>query len=158
MIRRHGERGVTLTEVMVVTILASIVMVGLVSFYISSQATWMDASTQALTQREGTLLLQAIATRVHSARDVTVTGPVGQSTITLDYGSAQSQFMYEASDSSVVEVDTLGNARRATVSCKVERFDVDADSTLVYVRDLVLISPMGQRVSMQSTMRLYNRP
>ena len=40
----HSQRGLTLTEVTVVTVLASIVMLGIVSFYVNSQGTWMDAS------------------------------------------------------------------------------------------------------------------
>ena len=47
-----NERGMTLTEVAVVMILGTMIMAGMVGFYLSSQGLWLDASTQAITQRD----------------------------------------------------------------------------------------------------------
>jgi len=59
--RRLGdERGLTLTEVVVVMILGTMIMAGLVGFYLSSQGLWLDASTQAITQREASLVTAAM--------------------------------------------------------------------------------------------------
>jgi prepilin-type N-terminal cleavage/methylation domain-containing protein len=57
---RRDQRGLTLTEVAVVMILGSLIMAGLVGFYLSSQGLWLDGSTQAITQREASLVASAI--------------------------------------------------------------------------------------------------
>jgi hypothetical protein len=59
---RHvpNARGLTLTEVAVVMILVTMIMAGLVGFYLSSQGLWLDASTQAITQREASLVAAAM--------------------------------------------------------------------------------------------------
>ena len=55
-----SERGLTLTELTIVGVLACLVMLGLVGFYMSSQGVWMDASAQAITQREATSVIDEI--------------------------------------------------------------------------------------------------
>jgi len=57
---RVDERGLTLTELAVVMILGTMIMAGLVGFYLSSQGLWLDASTQAITQREASLVATAV--------------------------------------------------------------------------------------------------
>ena len=42
---RGAEAGLTLTEVSVVMIIGTIIMAGLVGFYLASQGLWLDAST-----------------------------------------------------------------------------------------------------------------
>lgn len=64
---RRAERGLTLTEVAVVMILASMITAGLVSFYLSSQGLWLDGSTQAITQREASLVASAIRDSVRKS-------------------------------------------------------------------------------------------
>jgi hypothetical protein len=67
---RRGERGLTLLEVTVVMILGTLIMAGLVGFYLSSQGLWLDSSTQAITQREASLIASTIRDHVrksHSA-------------------------------------------------------------------------------------------
>ena len=64
---RRGERGLTLTEVAVVMILGSMITAGLVGFYLSSQGLWLDGSTQAITQREASLVVSAIRDSVRRA-------------------------------------------------------------------------------------------
>jgi Tfp pilus assembly protein PilW len=69
----RNERGLTLMELTVVFVLATLVMTGLVSFYLNSQATWVDGSTQAQAQREETLIVQSLADSIHTADKATVT-------------------------------------------------------------------------------------
>jgi hypothetical protein len=61
------EAGLTLTEVTVVMIIGTMIMAGLVGFYLASQGLWLDASTQAITQREASLVASAIRDSVRSA-------------------------------------------------------------------------------------------
>src|SRR5438309_3642608 len=63
-----GERGLTLTELVIVGLLATMVMMALTAFYINSQRVWVDGSTQALAQRDGSLLVEALRGRVHEAQ------------------------------------------------------------------------------------------
>ena len=57
----------TLTEVAVVMILGTMIMAGMVGFYLSSQGLWLDASTQAITQREASLVTAAIRDSVRKS-------------------------------------------------------------------------------------------
>ena len=56
----RSETGLTLTEVFVVMIIGTMIMAGLVGFYLASQGLWLDASTQAITQREASLVAEAV--------------------------------------------------------------------------------------------------
>jgi hypothetical protein len=64
---RRLEAGLTLTEVTVVMILGTLIMAGLVGFYLASQGLWLDASTQAITQREASLVASAVRDSVRSS-------------------------------------------------------------------------------------------
>ena len=61
------ERGLSLTEVTVVMILGTMIMAGLVGFYLASQGLWLDASTQVITQREASLVASAVRDSVRNA-------------------------------------------------------------------------------------------
>ena len=65
--KRRSEAGLTLTEVAVVMIIGTMIMAALVGFYLASQGLWLDASTQAITQREATLVASAIRDKVRAA-------------------------------------------------------------------------------------------
>ena len=64
---RRAEAGLTLTEVAVVMIIGTMIMAGLVGFYLASQGLWLDASTQAITQREASLVAAAVRDSVRAA-------------------------------------------------------------------------------------------
>jgi len=66
------EAGLTLVELTIVFALATLVMVGLVGFYLNSQATWLDGSTEAQTQREATLLIETMSARIRSSAKAVV--------------------------------------------------------------------------------------
>ena len=55
-----------------VTVLATLGMFGIVFFYLSSQATWLDGSTQAISQREASVILGALTDSLRSAASVSV--------------------------------------------------------------------------------------
>jgi hypothetical protein len=68
----RSERGLTLTEVTVVMILGTLIMAGLVGFYLSSQGLWLEASTQVITQREASLVTAAIRDSIRKSGKVLV--------------------------------------------------------------------------------------
>ena len=63
----RDERGLSLTEVTIVMILGTLIMAGIVGFYLSSQGVWLDASTQAITQREATLVTAAMSDSIRKS-------------------------------------------------------------------------------------------
>lgn len=66
-VTRHRERGLTLTEVVVVMVIGTLIMAGIVGFYLSSQGVWLDSSTQVITQREASLIASAFRDSVRGA-------------------------------------------------------------------------------------------
>jgi hypothetical protein len=152
----RSERGVTLTELTVFIVLASIVMLGLVGFYMNSQATWLDASTQALAQREATLLLEEITNQVQGADTVIVTTSVPDR-CSLQALKPDGSTLFFWDDSTFSVLDTLG-VRRAVATSTVEKFEADANGRLVFIRNLQLRSTSGRVVQLSSTIRVYNQP
>ncbi len=72
----QGSRGLTLTEVVVVMVIGTLIMAGIVGFYLSSQGVWLDSSTQVITQREASLVASAIRDSVRkSGRAQTTAAP-----------------------------------------------------------------------------------
>ena len=74
-----NARGLTLTEVAVVMILGTMIMAGLVGFYLSSQGLWLDASTQAITQREATLVAAAMRDSIRKSELTNYVGSLSRS-------------------------------------------------------------------------------
>lgn len=70
LIRR--ERGLTLTEVVVVMVIGTLIMAGIVGFYLSSQGVWLDSSTQVISQREASLIASAFRDSVRGASSADV--------------------------------------------------------------------------------------
>ncbi len=160
---RNPERGLTLTEVTVVMVLATLVMTGLVAFYLNSQATWMDGSAQAMTQREATLVLESIRHRAHGSAVVTVaqTPDADHCQLNLTPFGAPPESTYSywwAADSSLHEgYRNVGEDRGAMTVSPVIRFRVGAvDAQMVFVRQLLLRTSQGELVSMGTSARLMN--
>ena len=63
----RDERGLSLLEVTVVMVLGGMITAGLIGFYLSSQGLWLDGSTQAITQREASLVASAIRDSVRKS-------------------------------------------------------------------------------------------
>jgi type II secretory pathway pseudopilin PulG len=161
--RADPERGMTLVEITVVLALASLVMIGLVGFYVSSQATWMDGASQALTQRDATLLVTALTDSIRSARRAVVSSFPDSlhQTLTLysDEGATAAFRCFYWKDSLIYMGDnqpTPGD--QALVSSRVGRFQLSTvDSRLVLIDLVELPSPGGRSLRLASAAALYNR-
>jgi len=152
--KRRSEAGLTLTEVAVVMIIGTMIMAALVGFYLASQGLWLDASTQAITQREATLVASAIRDKVRAAGDA-VASPVPDALhqqLAL-YNKAGDlvpsyYFWWNPSDSLIHAGPTIGGANSGPMVTSVaERFQVTASTSTRAVRvDLRLRSATGNTV------------
>jgi hypothetical protein len=158
---RRSARGLTLIEVVVVMALSTLVVMGMIGFYISSQSTWMAGSTQALAQRDATLLVQTITDNVRSSALAYVpveTDTVHQTLILNDTaGSETWRFWWNPGDSLVHQGPGLGVDRGPVVASRVTRFQLDTLDRLVRIRLIELRAGDGQLVRMTSAAALYNR-
>ncbi|NOT32625.1 MAG: type II secretion system protein [Candidatus Eisenbacteria bacterium] len=162
---RSAQRsGFTLVEVVVVMALAGVVTMGLVTFYLYSQSTWIDASTQALTQRDATGALEAIGATVWSGNNATVLPAAGDSTNSDLFvydagGTLLGRYYWDPADSLIHWGDDVTADRGPLVPSRAERFTVSLEDSLglVHIDSLRLRSSMGQPVSLSSTFGMYNR-
>ncbi len=153
---RRGERGLTLTEVTVVMILGTLITAGLVGFYLSSQGLWLDASTQAITQREASLVAAAIRDSVRRS---------GMAEVSLSPDSLHHQlalfksdadpvpfyyFWWEPSDSLIHAGTSVGGPGSGPVGVsRAERFQFIESDDAVHM-DLRLRTANGGRVEMSA--------
>lgn len=155
----RGPSGVTLVELMVVIALASVVALGLLGFYLNSQATWIDASTKVLAQRDATLLASTIASRAHAAASIDTDPTAPEPTLILrDRNDEFYRFWLESSDGLVHQAQKPSLDDGAVVSTKVDSFvvSVNADTTIVHLR-LKLRSASEEPVGIATSIGLYNR-
>jgi hypothetical protein len=162
-LRPLDERGLTLTEVTIVAAIGLLVLLGLGGFYLNSQATWLDASTQSITQREATLIAHAIADRARESRSAIVTPVPDAEHAQVAFfapGSGTTAdwcYWWNPGDSLVHHgPDPANDDRGALGSSKVERFRVEADAAMVRVA-LRLRSATGQRVEFSTSAFMRNR-
>ena len=164
--RSLDERGLTLTELALVGVMGFLVMSAIMAFYMNCQGVWTDASSKSITQRELTGLSEHIAEQVHlSARAVVTEADQGGPTLCrLDLYSKPSDtdpwysFWWQHSDSLVHEGPP--GIDRANITSIVERFqfvECGRCDSLVELTELQLRSAEGRRVSLGTTMALYNR-
>jgi hypothetical protein len=146
----------------VVIVLAGVVTLGLVGFYLNSQAMWMDASTQALAQRDATSILEYMRQHGHGAASA-VWDASNHKVTFYDRQVPPEEldsFAWNATDSLVYHGigrdDTPDGPVAPTV---VEEFAVTVDPTygLVSVDTLRVRSTSGARVTMSTTIGLFNR-
>jgi hypothetical protein len=131
-----------------------------VFFYLSSQATWVDGSTQAISQREASVILGALTDSLRRAASASVF----PSPDTLHQGismrnSSGSEFyrVWWHSGDSLVHA-TLPNGDHGAIGLsKVEVFKFGRADSLVQLRLLQVRSPGGERVQLATTIKLYNR-
>ena len=158
----RSNAGFTLTELAIVMVLAALVTVGLVTFYLNSQGMWVDASTQSMVQRDASLIVERMAHRTHLAYTAAILNDpdVLHQTVILFSRDAEetSRFWWESSDSLIhYSVGSTLTDRGPIVGSKVERFQLDMDENHVYLRELKMVTTAGNPVVLNSTMRLYNR-
>lgn len=159
--RQASPSGFTLVEAMVVVVLAGVVTLGLVGFYLNSQATWMNASSQALAQRDATALVEVIASRARVATSAAIN--MTPDTVLTFYGpgSDSYSFWWSQADSLVHQGPEEGAVDGGpVVPSLVERFSVALDGSLplVHLMMLQVRSETGERVQLQSTFTLFNAP
>jgi len=149
-------------EIVIVVVLAGIVTLGLVGFYLQSQSMWMDASTQALAQRDATGLVEFIRSRTSSAASALVTPvpPDSLNFVLTLYDASDNEtnrFAWSATDSLVHHVEG-GVDKGAVGTVIVERFYVTVDPLLPLVNldTLRVRSTSGERVKIASSFALYN--
>ena len=148
------EAGLTLTEVAVVMIIGTMIMAGLVGFYLASQGLWLDASTQAITQREASLVASAIRDRVRAsgrARALSVPDPQHQQLAlyaNFNDPTPSYYFWWDPNDSLIHAGPTIGGVNTGPMVMSVaERFQVSASDSMRAVRvDLRLRSATGNTV------------
>jgi len=155
------QRGFTLAEVMVVMVLAGIVSFGMVGFYLNSQATWIDASSQAMAQRDGTLIIETMADRCRRwarAEVQTVSGANDRLIVRDDTNAEKERFYWDPTDSLVHHTSNGAATGPALVDTQVERFSasVDAGGRLVFIDSLRVVSATGRRVQLSTAFALYN--
>ncbi len=162
---RDPERGVTLTELTIATVLASVVMIGLVGFYMGSQGVWIDSSGQALTQREATQVASDITERCRGANQMVVTDVSGDSLQSVTFfvptstGTNSYHYWWSAGDQRVHYEQNGGGDKGPIAASQVERFAFIANIDTSYVQfDLLMRSPEDQHVGLTSGFTLQNNP
>ena len=159
----HRDRGLTLTEVMIVIALAALVMLGLVSFYMTSQAVWMEGSSQAITQRDATLLVTAMTDSVRRAGYATVVEDPSTGGQVLSLYAQKGDpdpfrcFYWKASH--VYSGSTQpGHDEQLVVVSPVSGFQLATDDTSFVLMNLIeLPTSKGPPVRLASAAALYNR-
>jgi hypothetical protein len=153
-----SERGLTLTELTIVAVLACVVMLGMVGFYMSSQTVWMDGSTQAITQREATSVIEEMSRRIHDAAQATVECPGDPLHCRIELFDKDNNqlWAYWWRDSLLHEGPNIATDRGAMASSKVEVFQVVGDDDLVDIQLLQMRSAQGERVQMSTKIAFAN--
>lgn len=159
--RGLDERGITLVEVVVVGVLASIVMLALTGFYINSQGTWIEASSQALTQREVSFALETISDSTHSANSalapVVVPNQI-QSLILYDYGTPPvEKCTFFVGADSLLHQSKGGVDRGPLATSVVTSFLLSSDADMVRVLALEMRSANGRLIRMSTGAAFYNK-
>lgn len=153
--------GFTFTELMVVMVLAGVVTLGLVTFYLNSQIMWTGASTQVMAQRDATAILEVMRDSIQTASDALILPVAGDSAnkqVIVIEGGLQRQFFWDPADS-CVHYGIDGSDQGAITPTRVERFDAsfDAVTGILTVDTLRVRSSAGQRVTLSTSIGLYNR-
>jgi hypothetical protein len=162
-IRPLDERGLTLTEVTIVAAIGLLVLLGLGGFYLNSQATWLDASSKTITQREATLVAEAIADSARRSASATAIpfpdADHGQIAL-YDFNDLTTPYWYfwwDGADSLIHQGPNPATGDRGAMhASKAERFRVVLnDSALVEIA-LRLRAATGQRVELTTSSMLRN--
>lgn len=154
--------GTTLVEITIVSALAMLVVLGMIGFYISSQSSWMAGSTQALVQRDATLLLETLSGGIRTASQAEVHSwpDSDHEALVLRYGGAAGThcFWWNPADSLVYQGASVGHGGRAIVPSRVRRLRFSLTGTSLVGIDLIeLPTTDGQYVRLCSAAALYNR-
>jgi prepilin-type N-terminal cleavage/methylation domain-containing protein len=162
---RGRQAGFTLMELTVVITLAGVVTLGLVAFYLQSQMLWMDASTQALAQRDATTIIEAMREKAETAAslEIQAAGAGNNAVVFKDHDDIElGRFFWSPADSLVHYALSSAPAddKGPIAPTKVERFALSAalNQPFLKIDTLRVRSTTGQTVQMSSGMALYNAP
>ncbi|HEV2104099.1 MAG TPA: prepilin-type N-terminal cleavage/methylation domain-containing protein [Candidatus Eisenbacteria bacterium] len=156
------QRGLTLTEVTIVAAIGVIVLLGMAAFYLESQGTWLDASNQAITQREASFITQTIADSVRSCAKAVVSPSATDphATLTLykhsDLVNPAYCFWWGSDGHVHAGPDPTSGDLGPMTESQADTFRALTDPTHVQVW-LTLRAATGQRVSMTTSAVLMNR-
>ncbi len=160
-IAQPAERGITLTELTIVMALAALVMVGLMTFYLNSQGVWLDGSSQALTQRDATLVLERITRQTRTASSAQFANdPDALHQRLVLYGSSgfETGWFFWSDRDSLVHSGSPTNADEGPIAgSKVDRLQFDTDGKVVHVLRLSMRSSTGEPVELATSVALYNQ-
>ena len=154
----RSERGITLVEVTVVGVLAAIVMLALTGFYVNSQGNWIDASGQAVTQRDASFILSSISDSVHVASTADV--PPGTNTLILNdiTGTERCRFWLSSADQRIhLGINSPSVDQGPVATSKVTQFVLSKNDSMVYVAPLEMQNTSNHPVSMSIAATMYNR-
>ena len=152
------QRGVTLTEMMVVIVIAGLVILGMTTFYFNAQSVWLDGSSQAITQREATLVVDTIRDSMYRAVDVQV--PQSDRLFMYSADDPLNSFFavwLEPSDSLLHYGRDMTDDRGPLVQSRVARFEVADLDSLVELTILQLNTGTDQQVQVSSRFDMPNQ-
>jgi type II secretory pathway pseudopilin PulG len=155
----RSTRGFTLVEAMIVIVLAAVVGFGLVGFYLNSQATWLDASTQAIAQRDATLMIDAITNQGRQW----ASAELGSDSVSIrfrdGFGAERDRFYLDVNDHRIYHVEDVVDDRGPVTDTYVERLCLRLTTTgIVRIDTLRVRSAEGEQVQLSSIFALYNSP
>ena len=112
----NSQRGFTLMEVLVVTLIGFGIMAGLTSLYLSGQGTYLQATLQLQSQRDAALIVDQFALRAREANSATITGgnavqfkaQGGANTYAFAAAGSPAHFQENGADLVFTQVDSLG--------------------------------------------------
>src|SRR5262249_8140829 len=134
-----------------------------VGFYLSSQATWIDGSTQAQAQRELTLLIETFGDSIRTASSAVVTDSPDAlhqhlSLYRVNPNQPFFEFWWSAVDSSVhagIEGATDSGPLTAAHVTQIQWGTID--TTMVALQLVQARTPQGQLVQSATRFNLYGR-
>ena len=156
----RSERGLTLTELTVIGVLAIMVMLALTGFYLNAQRLWVEGSTQALAQRDATMLIEVLRARTHGAKEAAVdtADPEHHSLVLTYQGAAPTvQFRWHSEDSRV-HLEVGADDQGAVVESPVDRFQLSTvGNSLVELTLLEIRTTDGDTIRVSSRFGLLGR-
>lgn len=153
--------GSTLFEMVIVIATSTLVMLGIVSFYLNSQATWLDGSVQAIAQREAGVIVRTLTDSLRLAASAVVydsPDSLRQGIVLRNQGGAELFRMWWNAGDSLVHMSARGGSDFGPIGrSTVERLQFGRCDSLVELRLLRLRSSQGDRVQVSTTVNMYNR-
>jgi hypothetical protein len=131
------------------------------TFYLNSQGVWLDGSSQALTQRDATLVLERITRQTRAASSANIANDpdaLHQALVLYDSSGDETGRFFWGSSDSLIHSGSIGNADEGPIAgSKTDRLQFETDGKIVHLRRLSMRSSTGEPVELASSMALYNQ-